>query len=658
MVVENSVILSCSFVYIYMRASFWASVTLTTVSGLKDRRLIIEGQTAEVSEYPFVVSLMYCKYAVQGLSCASYCSGSLIAPDVVLTAGHCVFNEEDSGFNHTLPAVPLSNMYALVGADDWQSLQSGSRLVRVSSVANAGYGMNKRYPMDDDLGLVFLSECVEELPGRISYVPIATRATEKSNQSQCSFITSLGFGTHSNVPSEIFSHDGKLRVLLGDTLHSHSTCSESYMDALRRADAEPEELDLAIHEIDEDKHLCAGGDTVASTCFGDSGGPVVMDDAVIGVTSFGPFSVCMASPDYIARVSTYAEWIRDMIETNSKKCRPVDRSFTSWPLPIVETHPIGRCGPNEWQCAESAECIPVSSVCDRKLNCQDGSDEDPYFCRIEFIKFPFGRRSERLVNVGLKEDLGSALRSADRPSKADRIEDEFNQLVFGASEHLKFFSNGKALGGGHSQVRDQDVAVSVVGMLFSVSGRTRGLRQMRLRSSQKSTEPPQSDSCGAELERVEQDLMKCNEEIKALAVQLDYEAKYGENRFAYEPAPVVSRCSAYKACIEGNAGGSFSTWFAVGNQCVMETEHELSALVAGQWGLVQFCGATVEEFITVNATKVSYADSFSKRFGEPTCQFPLDAGRKTAGGTTKSSGSLSVYSIRVALCILLLQQWL
>jgi len=33
------------------------------------------------------------------------------------------------------------------------------------------------------------------------------------------------------------------------------------------------------------------------------------------------------------------------------------------------------CGPNEWLCAASQQCIGVNQVCDRVPNCANGADE-------------------------------------------------------------------------------------------------------------------------------------------------------------------------------------------------------------------------------------------------------------------------------------------
>jgi hypothetical protein len=40
----------------------------------------------------------------------------------------------------------------------------------------------------------------------------------------------------------------------------------------------------------------------------------------------------------------------------------------------------GRCGTGEWQCEVSGSCIKSELVCNGKVECDDASDEDAYFC--------------------------------------------------------------------------------------------------------------------------------------------------------------------------------------------------------------------------------------------------------------------------------------
>ena len=66
---------------------------------------IIGGSTVPSSEGTFVVSLLFCNqtermFAINGKGaqyCAETCTGTLIAPNTVITAAHCVWNKLSLG---------------------------------------------------------------------------------------------------------------------------------------------------------------------------------------------------------------------------------------------------------------------------------------------------------------------------------------------------------------------------------------------------------------------------------------------------------------------------------------------------------------------------------------------------------------------------------
>jgi hypothetical protein len=35
------------------------------------------------------------------------------------------------------------------------------------------------------------------------------------------------------------------------------------------------------------------------------------------------------------------------------------------------------CGPQEWQCTETKQCIPISKLCNESPDCPEGEDEGP-----------------------------------------------------------------------------------------------------------------------------------------------------------------------------------------------------------------------------------------------------------------------------------------
>ena len=554
----------------------WAFLLLLVSAS--PRRLIIDGERTDINAYPYSVALMYCKKAGPGknMACASFCSGSLIAKNVVLTAGHCVYDPQLSWHEKDSPPVPLDHMFVLLGTADWRGLDSasGARLVRVSSVSNAGYGRNHRYPLDDDVGLAFLSECVDLIPDRIETVKVSPEWIKS-----CTEVVSVGFGRHANVPADVFVHDGRLRVLEGDTVHEYSVCKAAFSEAFSR-DMQAETTEGVDSELVIDKHMCAGGDTMGSTCFGDSGGPVLAADAIVGITSFGPLGVCMTSPDYIARISSYADWIRIEMEEKKKPICPgtnVSDSFTFRPPPsAISTRCASR---NEWQCKNSGECIAGSGLCDGIINCKDGSDEDSYFCHFD----PLDQAGDPDENVYLTISGAEA---------------ELDELIDQSLE--KEAPIVSATGSGSNS---GPISVTIVGILQTVDRRVRTLAQ-----------PRRSEGCGtSEFEKsVSDKITRCSRALQNVAERVDVERKLS-NRVETDPSQLEAVCLSLKQCL-GFPSEEFTEWYSELLACAGEVES-----LKSQGSYLTLCGHRLEEFIAVNGTRIEYADSFSQRFGQPQC---------------------------------------
>lgn len=128
------------------------------------RRLMINGSASENSEFSFVVSILNCSIFESETKfrskCRHFCSGSLIAPDVVLTAAHCLIS--DSSANGA--SMNLLGLRVLVGSSTISIPSQGSKLVKVRDFFNAGYMRNASFPLNDDVGLLLLDSCLKTNP--------------------------------------------------------------------------------------------------------------------------------------------------------------------------------------------------------------------------------------------------------------------------------------------------------------------------------------------------------------------------------------------------------------------------------------------------------------------------------------------------------------
>jgi secreted trypsin-like serine protease len=359
----------------------------------ENRRLILNGEVADMSDHPFAVALLICSLSKSGSikrkSCYHFCTGTLIAPDVILTAGHCVV-DDSTAFNDGKPVTDLRRVRASLGTSDVLKRSKGSSLIPVRDYANAGYNTNYHFPMDNDVGLFFLSDCLSPEKWSFATIPTPIRSLDDS----CQNATVIGWGKHKSVPDQLYKSDGKLRSYV-DRVQPYAVCRESYVDLHNGKVYKGLKQSIPYKElhntISPDRHICHGGNTPSASCFGDSGGPITVDDPVsgrpviIGVTSFGPTTTCGATPGYAARVSTYALWIHSMIVAKSTCVDKFDISsiFTSYPVIDRRQSPTdrtGRCGTGQWQCEYSGSCIPARNVCDGYPQCDDESDESEHVC--------------------------------------------------------------------------------------------------------------------------------------------------------------------------------------------------------------------------------------------------------------------------------------
>ena len=378
-----------------MRSWTISSILVYSVSSVNVRRLIIDGQFDTLTAHPHSVALMMCKPPNQlnpSYVCGIHCSGSLIAPNVVVSAAHCVRDPEPTYDDSSL-YIDYNQFYVLAGSTDYDvaDWSTKSRLVKVKQALHAGIGTNVRFPMDGDVALLELEECIDPIQDQIGYVKVATIATEPANDN-CQSITVSGFGQISNAPDVVRDDDGRRRVD-SDVIQTHSVCRDAYVAGVYGWTTPDQGIpDRSAYEtVIPEMFLCTGGSSLNSVCFGDSGGGYVVPFGdqmqVVGVVSFGIGDFCTTSPDYSSRLSFRAKWILDQLQSKFTTCpswgNSWEKSFASWPLPEItnfsDVYKSSRC-PTQWQCLDGKKCIEHSLVCNQQADCEDGSDEDSKYC--------------------------------------------------------------------------------------------------------------------------------------------------------------------------------------------------------------------------------------------------------------------------------------
>ena len=233
---------------------------------------IIGGSVVNQTRYPYFTQLLIFLTSGDILTCG----GTLIAPDVVLSAAHCL-----TGF-----AFPVSRVTAFVNATKRATSMYKYKRDVVDIVLHPDYNFSKS-TRRNDVAVLKLKENVTGVP----YVKINKNPARPIADG--ARVTTIGLGKNN---SDLSSNPDFLLEVSIKTV-SFATCSKYYT------------------AIANDIMICAGG--LSGPCGGDSGGPLTVlgttagNDVQVGITSFRPTALCgtTEAPLGFTRVSYYADWI-------------------------------------------------------------------------------------------------------------------------------------------------------------------------------------------------------------------------------------------------------------------------------------------------------------------------------------------------------------
>ncbi|ETW06329.1 hypothetical protein H310_02613 [Aphanomyces invadans] len=223
---------------------------------------IVGGREAEVGKHRYLAGLKVSPTAT------SSCGGSLVAPNVIVTAAHCM--------GHGLSYVVVGTHY-LTGSSDGES----ARVVR-----EIKHPLNSARTNANDVAILLLDRNITTIaPVKISYesVPANVKTWVRG------WGTTSSGGTQSRVLKEV-------SLMTWDNAKAAAALAPSKVDATM---------------------LAAGGLAGEDSCQGDSGGPLTIEDAsgvrLVGVVSWGLGCGQLNKPGVYGRLNTAKSFIQQYV---------------------------------------------------------------------------------------------------------------------------------------------------------------------------------------------------------------------------------------------------------------------------------------------------------------------------------------------------------
>lgn len=237
------------------------------------------GQEATPHQFPYQAGLV-----VELTTMESFCGGSLISHNFVLTAAHCVDITQ-------LITVLLGahNVSMHTETDRLQQL-----IYRNSIIMHEGYNATR---FQNDIALLRLNTPVAETP----YIQIIQlpRISQESESFANLVATVSGWGRTSDTSERLAD---TLRYVTVSVMEN-TGCASMFGEAVTTSS------------------ICSSGGNRVGPCGGDSGGPLVVTDGGIrvqvGLVSFGVgFGCSLGWPTVYIRTSQFLDWVTDHSDTN------------------------------------------------------------------------------------------------------------------------------------------------------------------------------------------------------------------------------------------------------------------------------------------------------------------------------------------------------
>ncbi|KAL5278549.1 hypothetical protein ACFFRR_003281 [Megaselia abdita] len=254
-----------------IRAALISSLVVCALAGVvpRSRKIfdggkIVNGFDLNIKDAPYQVSIQtYWEY--------HFCGGSLIAPDIILTAAHCV---EDN---------PLPSKISLyMGSSD--RTEGGQRRTAINIIYHEKYDKDELF---NDVALIRV-ERPFDLSDKIQTIPLASSDPAPGS-------TALASGW-------------------GDLFHNYYKPAPIHLQGVYLSIISLEDCrDAYGYYALQDENICTYTED-KDTCQGDSGGPLAVNGTLVGVVSWGAGCAQRGAPGVYASVADFSDWIAKTIE--------------------------------------------------------------------------------------------------------------------------------------------------------------------------------------------------------------------------------------------------------------------------------------------------------------------------------------------------------
>uniref|UniRef100_A0A0A1WHB6 Chymotrypsin-1 n=1 Tax=Zeugodacus cucurbitae TaxID=28588 RepID=A0A0A1WHB6_ZEUCU len=263
-----------SILLLYIIVTATAKRLITPKAHLSDRQSenerVVGGTNAEPGFASYQVS-------IQGMYNSHWCGGAIIDKHWILTAAHCIY-----GYNPPY----LRIITGTVESDKPRAVYESDEYYTHCNYDNPAYS--------NDIGLIHLKDPIV-FDQYTQAVPLASKPLEDN---ATAILTGWGDVQLGGPPAESLQKIS-LKYL------SHKRCLEAF-----------EEEDREILDIG---HICTFTKEGEGSCHGDSGGPLISGDELVGIVNWG-VPCAQGYPDAFASVYFYRDWIRRVMSGRCKTC--------------------------------------------------------------------------------------------------------------------------------------------------------------------------------------------------------------------------------------------------------------------------------------------------------------------------------------------------